>query len=62
MFEPNLIKPPKILEDILSQDSENYTNNSQHKTARPKLSSKESTIRLNAHAAPQMPLPRDHDN
>lgn len=62
MFEPNLIKPPRILEDILSQDSENYTNNSKHKASRPKHSSKENTIRLHTHAAPQMPLPRDHDN
>lgn len=40
MFEPNLIKPPKILDDIISQDSENYTNNSRQKPNRPKHSSK----------------------
>lgn len=62
MFEPNLIKPPKILDDILSQDSENYTNNSRQKSNRPKHSSKENTIRLNPHAPPQIPLPREHDN
>jgi len=62
MFEPNLIKPPKILEDVLSQDSENYTNHSKHRSTRPKHSSKENTICLNRNPLPQLPLSRDHDN
>jgi hypothetical protein len=63
MFEAGkLIKPPKIHEDAVSQDSENYTNNSKHKSTRPKHSSKENTIRLHPNAPPQMSLSCDHDN
>jgi hypothetical protein len=62
MFEPNLIKPPKILDEIISQDSENYTNNSRQKSYRPKHSSKENTIRLIPNAPPQMPYSREQDN
>ena len=40
MFEPNLIKPPKILEEIESQDSESYTQKPYNKSNRGKHSSK----------------------
>lgn len=41
-----LLKPPSMLEEVISQDSEHYTNNTKNKSLKNKNSKKESTLRV----------------
>lgn len=61
MNQPVLIKPPSILEEIVSQDSENYTNHSHARSAASRKNKKENTIRIGT-SPQQPPLPKEHDN
>lgn len=45
-----LMKPPSILDEIISQDSENFTNKSNARSAAQKRNKKENTIRIGANS------------
>lgn len=45
-----LMKPPPMLEEVISQDSENYTNRSKQQSSKGKNGKKENTIRIGAPA------------
>lgn len=57
-----LMKPPSILDEIISQDSENFTNKSNARSAAAKRQKKENTIRIGANSQESKNQSKEHDN
>lgn len=57
-----LMKPPPILDDLISQDSENYTARSKDRSSKTKQGKKENTLRFGSNPPPPADKPKDYDS